>query len=130
MSLGKSCFWGIDAMPIKVMTIKVCILHRGKNYCMTNLLFGWFGLNQTSKHVNFNISKVTESIQAKQEVSCTTIFPLAKYFLTHLIFSTSLENGSSNFHKLASILLTRLNPFQRHSWFLFHCCVNAPFTDK
>ena len=43
-----------------------------------DLLFDWFGIDQTCKlYLNPQI-KTTESYQVKQEISCTVILPLTK----------------------------------------------------
>ena len=50
--------------------------HMGKYHCTADIRVHWFGCNQTSKY-DANLSKVAESKQSKQEVSCTVILPLS-----------------------------------------------------
>ena len=49
------------------------LLCKGKYHCTDDLLFDWFGLDQTTK---FHMSKAPESKQVKHEISCTVILPL------------------------------------------------------
>ena len=51
--------------------------HRGEYHCIADLLFDWFGFDQTSK---FNISKAAKSKQNKQDVSQKIALPLKLVF--------------------------------------------------